>query len=76
MWGDLRGLEEELIRLESDGSQSGGAEPPYQAKLAELLSLYQEAKALQNWTWRRLLIRSEVLDGALVWVVKDEGGPG
>ena len=42
LWGNLRGLEEELTRIEQ-GTPVGMV--PYQEKLAELLSLYQEASA-------------------------------
>ncbi len=68
LWGNLGGLEEEIIRLE----RNEGATRLYQATLAALLTLYHEAKVLQARTWRRLLIKSAVLGEALVWVVKDE----
>lgn len=68
LWQKIRDLDDELSRLE----QEGASEEVYRGKLEELLSLCQAAKSLREGSRGAMLIRSEVLGGELVWVVKDE----
>jgi hypothetical protein len=68
LWRRIKKLDDELTRLE----QKGAPEETYQVKQAELVAVYQQAKDLKAWTWKELPVKSAVLEGELVWVVKNE----
>ena len=68
LWQRIRDLDDALLHMERERAP----EATYAAKLAELVAVCQQAKDLKEGTWRELPIRSTVLGGEEVWVVRDE----
>lgn len=65
LWHQIRAIDDIL-------STAALTPADYQQKLATLLQLYQQARDVKAGRWGALLIRSDVLGGEEVWVMKDE----